>query len=670
MSTMQEPSIDRDRELIRDCLKAIDPNRSRPDLINVLTVCKDNGVPMHEVYAWSARATKPATYRRFEIDWKSSGRRQSGGVGIGTLVHYAKADSPGCFLHPYGLEESSDPAFNRHLPKEWQGMPVVEAYEYESHDWNAFVVGRYSTPNRTDAVSVGDEVFLPFHWIKGEGKGWVVGVGPNRWPLYWRGDRKARYIDVVEGEKCADALTRLYDPLNGRDPFSRITTRGIGNDESRAFVTNQGATEGIDRADWGVLAGRHVCVWPDNDEPGKVYAERVVEMAKSVGAASVRVCAPFTGNDMTCESDDGLDVADYIDWATNDAHYPKERQRSFLSDRRESAEVKVKEVKDGGPWSVKSALDDVYASLPRMHERNWLGMRLGRWPKVDESLCGLRGLLILTAAPGVGKTQLTAQWATDVLESNPEACVVYVTLEMSREELATRMVAIQAGTEYRRLLVGDPREHFQSNGMRLTAALVTKLGEARRYLEDFGPRLVLVDKWQLDPNPNREGAERDAWVERMATFIDECKARAGAERALVVVDNLQAIPTPMADAADTFARDVRTIEGMRTLHTRLAGGQLDGDALLLVSEVSEIGFTFGSGQGDVHGTGRNAFRADGVWGLTHRNYVSANDPYDRDKVVPADPRQLKLTLWKGRAGMNRGDINLSWNDEYSALSED
>jgi hypothetical protein len=29
-----------------------------------------------------------------------------------------------------------------------------------------------------------------------------------------------------------------------------------------------------------------------------------------------------------------------------------------------------------------------------------------------------------------------------------------------------------------------------------------------------------------------------------------------------------------------------------------------------------------------------------------------------------------LTLWKGRAGMNRGDINLSWNDEYSALSED
>jgi hypothetical protein len=390
-------------------------------------------------------------------------------------------------------------------------------------------------------------------------------------------------------------------------------------------------------------------------------------MAKSVGAASVRVCAPFTGNDMTCESDVGLDVADYIDWATNDAHYPKERQRSFLSDRRESADVKVK---DGDTWSVKSALDNVYASLPRMHERNWIGMRLRGWPKVDDSLCGLRGLLILAAAPGVGKTQLTVQWATDVLESNPEACVVYVTLEMSREELATRMVAIQAETDYRKLLVGDHREHFQSNGMRLTADLVSRLGEARRYLEDFGPRLVVVDKWQLDPNPNREGAERDAWVDRMATFIDECKARAGAERALVVVDNLQAIPTPMADAADTFARDVRTIEGMRTLHTRLSGGQLDGDALVLVSEVSKKAFTVGSGQGDVLGTGRNAYRADGVWGLTHRNYVSANDPNDKDKVVPANDRELKLTLWKGRAGMNRGDINLSWNDEHSALSED
>jgi hypothetical protein len=109
---------------------------------------------------------------------------------------------------------------------------------------------------------------------------------------------------------------------------------------------------------------------------------------------------------------------------------------------------------------------------------------------------------------------------------------------------------------------------------------------------------------------------------------------------------------------------------MRTLHTRLSGGQLDGDALVLVSEVSKKAFTVGSGQGDVLGTGRNAYRADGVWGLTHRNYVSANDPNDKDKVVPANPRQLKLTLWKGRAGMNRGDINLSWNDEHSALSED
>jgi len=647
MATMQEPSIEREREVLRECLAAIDPNRSCPEWVNVLTVCKDNGLSADEVYAWSSQAREPATRRRFETDWKSCGRRQSGGVGIGTIVHYAKGDRPGFAptVHGGGLVDMN--VVDSSLPSERQGMPLTETYEYDSHDGNYFRVGRYSIPNRPDIGLVGDKVVLPFHWV--EGKGWVAGVGPNRWPLYWRGPLNASYIDVVEGEKCADALTRLYDPTEGR-----------------AVVTNQGATGGIANADWGVLAGRHVCVWPDNDEPGKGYAERVVEMAKSVGAASVRVCAPFTGNDMTCKSEGGLDVADYIYWATNDAHYSKERQRSFLSDRRESAEVKVK---DGDTWSVKSALDNVYASLPRMHERNWLGMRLGRWPKVDDSLCGLRGLLILAAAPGVGKTQLTVQWATDVLESNPEACVVYVTLEMSREELATRMVAIQAGTDYRRLLVGDPRGHFQSNGMRLTAALVTKLGEARRYLEDFGPRLVVVDKWQLDPNPNREGAERDAWVERMATFIDECKARAGAERALVVVDNLQAIPTPMADAADTFARDVRTIEGMRTLHTRLSGGQLDGDALVLVSEVSKKAFTVGSGQGDVLGTGRNAYRADGVWGLTHRKYVEA-DPDADDKLVPANPRQLKLTLWKGRAGMNRGDINLSWNDEYSALSED
>ena len=46
-------------------------------------------------------------------------------------------------------------------------------------------------------------------------------------------------------------------------------------------------------ADWTALAGRHVVIWPDHDEPGQAYANDVVAMlAKLSPAATVAIVTP------------------------------------------------------------------------------------------------------------------------------------------------------------------------------------------------------------------------------------------------------------------------------------------------------------------------------------------------------------------------------------------
>ena len=86
---------------------------------------------------------------------------------------------------------------------------------------------------------------------------------PNGKPLYGLHrlvSNPDKEIWVVEGEKKADELNKL----------GLITT------------TSGGATS-ADSTDWGLLRGRTVRIWPDNDDPGKSYAKEVTDKLKGMG---------------------------------------------------------------------------------------------------------------------------------------------------------------------------------------------------------------------------------------------------------------------------------------------------------------------------------------------------------------------------------------------------
>lgn len=91
------------------------------------------------------------------------------------------------------------------------------------------------------------------------------------------------HVYVVEGEKAAEALA------------------GLG-----LTVTTSGSATSADAADWTPLTGRQVVIWPDNDEPGQLYA-RAVE-AKLHGIAPCK-----TINVQSLGLGQAEDAADWVD---------------------------------------------------------------------------------------------------------------------------------------------------------------------------------------------------------------------------------------------------------------------------------------------------------------------------------------------------------------------
>lgn len=109
---------------------------------------------------------------------------------------------------------------------------------------------------------------------------------PEPRPLYNQpAINNANAVILVEGEKCADALASL----------------GIC-----ATTAMNGANAPVDKTDWSPLYGKHVTLWPDNDEAGKHYADAVIGKLRTLGVSSLSVLIPPEGKPQ------GWDVADAV----------------------------------------------------------------------------------------------------------------------------------------------------------------------------------------------------------------------------------------------------------------------------------------------------------------------------------------------------------------------
>ena len=104
----------------------------------------------------------------------------------------------------------------------------------------------------------------------GTGGDWVCKLPPKPRPIYRLTYLIAsgKPILLTEGEKTADAASKLF-------PDFAVTTSGSAT--SAASV------------DWSHVAGRVITILPDNDEPGRNYAQAVARHAYLAGASEVRI---------------------------------------------------------------------------------------------------------------------------------------------------------------------------------------------------------------------------------------------------------------------------------------------------------------------------------------------------------------------------------------------
>ena len=151
----------------------------------------------------------------------------------------------------------------------WLGVSGNKIYHHKasanySYKWNYVdkdgntiaVVFRYDTEDGGKKFSMWDEKMQRYK-------------APDVRPLYnLQGIAKSDRVILVEGEKCAQALI----------------------DEGVCATTLMGgANTPLNKTDWLPLNGKEVVIWPDNDEVGKAYGERVAEFLKPKPVKSISV---------------------------------------------------------------------------------------------------------------------------------------------------------------------------------------------------------------------------------------------------------------------------------------------------------------------------------------------------------------------------------------------
>lgn len=186
------------------------------------------------------------------------------------------------------------------------------------------------------------------------------------------------------------------------------------------------------------------------------------------------------------------------------------------------------------PVSMHSAVADAICRIDAVKNRQQQAGLMTGLRTFDESIGGLfRGeLFILAARPGVGKTSLACQIAAHFGERRRQ--VLFVSLEMSAVELATRMLCTRAGVSSRKIRVGQLEQHdmallTEHSGPLASASILIddtpsvttyEIRRKARRIKRHGLDLIVVDYLQrLTPADRRR--ERYEQVGEMARDLKE-----------------------------------------------------------------------------------------------------------------------------------------------------
>jgi predicted P-loop ATPase len=177
-------------------------------------------------------------------------------------------------------------------------------YRYRDAAGLIYCTARYETAE--------GKAFAWYRWRDGD---WECKAPTGPRALYGLWDlqeRPAALVLVVEGEKCRDAAAEAM--------------RGM------VVLCWPGGAKAVDKADWSVLAGRDVALWPDADEAGRLAMADLVKILLPIVSRlrAINVHGQPEGWDIADAVADGWDfkaIADFIKPRLTLVEHPVEPQR-------------------------------------------------------------------------------------------------------------------------------------------------------------------------------------------------------------------------------------------------------------------------------------------------------------------------------------------------------
>lgn len=264
--------------------------------------------------------------------------------------------------------------------------------------------------------------------------------------------------------------------------------------------------------------------------------------------------------------------------------------------------------------------------------KKYLGLRVNTIKEFNEKLKGLRKLILLAAAPNVGKTALTVQLAQEVLSVEEDACLVYISLEMTSDEIFTRMNLCLSELDFDTFVLGkEQTENEEGRQPLFSIEELRKIEEATKRIEKIGDRLQIIDS-STCPMINSDA---------VINYIERLKKQTNCSRAIVIIDYLQVWPIPqgLRFSSDIEADKWRIGEIKKI---RDAVNKTNQDPVIVISESrkpSSGDDAWGGDLSDVMGSARGTYTPDAVLLLSALQPTQLKKLWEQMKMPPINYKE-------------------------------
>lgn len=306
-------------------------------------------------------------------------------------------------------------------------------------------------------------------------------------------------------------------------------------------------------------------------------------------------------------------------------------------------------------------------TLEKSRGKKYLGLCVSTISEFNDKMLGLRKLILIAAAPNVGKTALTIQLALETLITNPTACLVYVSLEMTAEEIFTRMNLYLSGLNFETYVLGSYQVDGEMNYQNLFSHdELRKINGATKKMEQIGDRLQIVDM--------SDSTYLNSEI--IINYVDELKSKTGCQRAIVIIDYLQVWPVSPDVRVSDIEADKWRIGEIKKIRDGI--NKVHQDPVIVISEArkpSESEKAWAGDLADVMGSARGTYTPDAVLLLNPLSSKQLEILWEKMKMprVDFEDSNIKafladlgiaicsLSMPKGRDGMKKFSTLLAFH---------